>query len=252
MLKEVNFSSAGSAWEKRRNFFISASYSCCRYAHYHTVINHAEEIYCYFNLFWVIVLVALKYRWGNDSSESDAEGTPWLLSHRLSCRTGEKAGADVGAVVTCHRTHSKTLDCLAMLPHLLKMLALLALNLQPLVLTHQCCVRFMEGEMMWIVRNSAPAPLLRRHRHLFLQGKPLHENMVYVETLLCFRHDFCNSFGWWDSCTVTGLLRMERDLWALLTAKQQKPESLETQREQNAGGSPELFLLGFKVKLSLL
>lgn len=76
-----------------------------------------------------------------------------------------------------------------MLPHL-KMLALLALNLQPLVLTQQCLVRFMEGEkMMWIVRNSAPAPLLRRHQRLFLQGKPLHEDMVYVETLLCFRHD---------------------------------------------------------------
>lgn len=56
--------------------------------------------------------------------------------------------------------------------------------------------------MMGIVRNSTSAPLLRRHQHLFLQGKPLHESMEYVETPLCFRQDFCNSFGWWDSCTM--------------------------------------------------
>lgn len=128
------------------------------------------------------------------------------------------------------------------------------LYLQPLVLTHQCHTSFKEGEkMMWIVRNSAPAPLLRRHQCLFSQGKP------------CMK-----TWSMWRDCCASGMisaialvseaavlwteqLKMERDLWALLTAKQQTPESLAsrvtTQWEQNAGGSPELFLLGFKVKL---
>lgn len=130
-----------------------------------------------------------------------------LKRHPDSSPTGsaaelEEAGVDVGGLVTCHRTCSKTLDCLAMLPPSQNAGST---GTEPAASgsAHQCRVSFKEEEkMMWIVRTSAPAPLLRRHQHLFLQEKPLHENMVYVEILLCFRHDFCNSFGWWDSCTA--------------------------------------------------
>lgn len=133
----------------------------------------------------------------------------------------------MAGLVTCHRTHSKT--CFRLLGSVptLSQNALLALNLQPLVLTHQCHASFKEGEKMMRIVGSAPVPLLRRHQCLFLQGKP------YMKMWCMWK--FCCALGMISAIALvsgtavlwTGQLKMEWHLWALFTAKQQTPESLE-------------------------
>lgn len=92
------------------------------------------------------------------------------------------------------------LDCLAVLPHLLKILA--ALPAASGFDTPMSC-KFQGGEEDDVDSEKlSPSSSAQEASVSLLTGKALYENMVYVETLLCFRNDLCNSFGWWDSCTV--------------------------------------------------
>lgn len=79
-----------------------------------------------------------------------------------------------------------------MLPHLLKMLALPAASGFDTPVSY----KFQGGgEDDVDSEKLSPSSSAKEASVSLLTGKALYENMVYVERLLCFRHDFCNSFG---------------------------------------------------------
>lgn len=162
-------------------------------------------IYCKSLSWWLKSIISGEL--GNGLSESDAEETPWLPSHRLSCRTGEEAGVDVGG---CYLSQNSFQDLFQTPWQCSHTFSKCCLYLQPLVLTHQCQASFKEGEMMmWIVRNSAPAPLLRRHQCLFSQGKPCME--TWSVWSLCCASGLISAIVLVGGATVlwTGQLKME-------------------------------------------
>lgn len=84
------------------------------------------------------------------------------------------------------------IDCLAMLPHPLKMVAVPAASGFD---TPVSCKFQGGGEDDVDSEKLSPSSSAMEASAFLLAGKALYENMVYVETLLCSRQDFCNSFG---------------------------------------------------------